>query len=146
MQFTNVARQRVKGLDLMGSYGFDAGPGRLTMRGSATWLDSAQQVIPTQDSVDLSGTLFNPPKVSSRIGVVWNQGGLTASAFANYKGGVTNRIDEVKSASFTTFDTTLRYDTGARGDAWSNLGVARSLRTLPELGRAPCRERGGHDG
>src|SRR3546814_7830745 len=100
-QFTNVARQRVKCLDLTGSYGFDAGPGRLTLRGSATWLDSAQQVIPTQDSVDLSGTLFNPPKVSSRIGVVWNQGGLTASAFANYKGGVTNRIDEVKSASFT---------------------------------------------
>src|SRR3546814_6813154 len=94
MQFTNVARQRVKGLDLTGSYGFDAGPGRLTLRGSATWLDSAQQVIPTQDSVDLSGTLFNPPKVSSRIGVVWNQGGLTASAFANYKGGVTNSSEE----------------------------------------------------
>src|SRR3546814_3740729 len=104
MQLSDVARQRVKSLGLTGSYGFDAGPGRLTLRGSANWLDSAQQVIPTQDSVDLSGTLFNPPKVSSRIGVVWNQGGLTASAFANYKGGVTNRIDEVKSASFTTFD------------------------------------------
>src|SRR3546814_19220584 len=78
----------------------------------------------------LSETLFSPPNVSNLIGVVWEQGGLTASAFANYQGGVTNRIDEVKSASFTTFDTTLRYDTGERGDAWSNLGFALSLRNL----------------
>src|SRR3546814_8590943 len=83
----------------------------------------------------LSETLFSPPNVSNLIGVVWNQGGLTASAFGNYKGGVTNRIDEVKSASFTTFVTTLRYDTGERGDAWTNLGFALSLRNL--LDREP---------
>src|SRR3546814_21178723 len=122
MQFTNVARQRVKGLDLTGSYGFDAGPGRLTLRGSATWLDSAQQIIATQASVDLSGTLFNPPKVSRRIGVVGNPEGLTASAFANYKGGVPTRIDDVKSASTTTFDTPPPHAYGPRGAPWSNLG------------------------
>ncbi|UJJ50971.1 MULTISPECIES: TonB-dependent receptor [Rhodanobacter] len=135
MQFTNVARQRIKGFDLTGSYGFDAGAGRLTLRGSATWLNSTQQVIPTQDPADLSGTLFNPPKVSSRIGAVWNRGGFTASTFVNYKGGVTNRTDGVKSTSFTTLDATLRYNTGERGDAWSNLDLALSLDNL--LDREP---------
>jgi outer membrane receptor protein involved in Fe transport len=129
-QYTNVARQKIKGFDLSGSYRFDIGPGRLTLRGSATWLDSTQQVFSTQDPFDLSGTLFNPPRISSRVGAVWNQGGFTASAFANYKSGVTNRSDEVKSASFTTLDTTLRYATGERGDGWSNLDFAFSLNNL----------------
>lgn len=130
MQYTNVARQRIRGFDLSGSYGFDVGQGRLTLRGSASWLDSTQQVIPSQGSADMSGTLFNPPKLTSRIGAVWNHGGFTASTFVNYKGGVTNRADGVKSTSFTTVDATLHYDTGERGDAWSNLDLALSLDNL----------------
>ena len=35
-----------------------------------------------------------------------------------------------KSASFTTFDTTLRYDTGFGGAAWSGLELALSVRNL----------------
>ena len=54
-------------------------------------------------------------------------GGFSASLFANYRSGVTNRVDEVKSASFTTFDAALRYATGERGDAWSGLEFALSL-------------------
>ncbi|KZC21247.1 MULTISPECIES: TonB-dependent receptor [Rhodanobacter] len=127
---TNASRQRIKGIDLSGMYRFDLGAGRLTVRGSASWLDSTQALTAAQSSYHLAGTLFNPARLSSRIGAVWQQGGFTASLFGNYKSGVINTADDKKSASFTTFDATLRYDTGARDDAWSNLRLELSTQNL----------------
>ncbi|TAM57515.1 MAG: TonB-dependent receptor [Rhodanobacter sp.] len=136
-RYTNASRQRIKGIDLSGAYRFDLGEGRLTVRGSASWLDSTQALTAAQSSYDLAGTLFNPAKLNSRIGAVWQQGGLTASLFGNYKSGVinTNTLDGKRSASFTTFDATLRYDTGARDEAWSNLALELSAQNLSN--RAP---------
>lgn len=131
----NASTQRIKGIDLSGSYQFDLGTGRLTIRGSASWLDSSQALTAAQSSYDLAGTLFNPARINSRIGAVWEQGGFTASLFGNYKSGLTNTADGRKGASFTTFDATLRYDTGARNDAWSNVALELSARNL--LNRAP---------
>jgi hypothetical protein len=107
----------------------------LTVRGSASWLDSKQILVAGESSSDLSGTLFYPAKLNSRIGVVWRQGGFTASLFGNYKGGVTDTFNDKKGASFTTFDAALRYDTGERDDAWSNLVLELSAQNL--LNRAP---------
>lgn len=126
-QYANTARQRIHGVDLSGSYRVVLGQGSLTLRGSASWLDSTQQTVPGTQAFALSGALFNPPKVSSRAGAVWKQGGFSASLFANYRSGVTNRVDHVKSASFTTFDAALRYATGERDDAWSGVEFALAL-------------------
>jgi outer membrane receptor protein involved in Fe transport len=134
-RYVNAARQRVKGVDLSGSYQTDLGAGRLTVRGSASWLDSAQSLTAAQSPYDLAGTLFYPARINGRIGAVWQQSGFTASLFGNYKGGVTNTADDSKGASFTTFDATLRYDTGERHDAWSNLALELSAQNL--LNRAP---------
>jgi hypothetical protein len=79
--------------------------------------------------------LFNPAKINSRFGAVWQQGGFTASLFGNYKSGVTDTAGGSKGASFTTFDAALRYDTGTRDDAWSNLALELSAQNL--LDRAP---------
>jgi outer membrane receptor protein involved in Fe transport len=128
--YTNASRQRIKGLDLSGSYRFDLGSGRLTVRGLASWLDSKQQLTSAQANYDLAGTLFNPAKVNGRVGAVWNQGNLSASTFVNYVSGVTNTLDGLKSASFTSFDTTLRYDTGERNDALSALVFELSAQNL----------------
>ena len=127
---TNASRQRIKGIDLSGSYRFDLGMGRLTIRGSASWLDSTQSLTVAQSPYDLAGTLFNPAKLNSRIGAVWQQRGFTASLFGNYKSGVTNTLDGKKGGSFTTFDATLRYDTGVRDDAWSNLALELSVQNV----------------
>ncbi|GGK03097.1 TonB-dependent receptor plug domain-containing protein [Luteimonas terricola] len=125
-QYVNVARQDIQGVDLSGSYRAALTRGTLTLRGSVSWLDSTQQTIPTQEEHALSGTLFNPPRLSARIGGVWRQGGFTASLFANHRGGVTNRLDDATSASSTTVDAALRYATGTRGDGWSGLEFALS--------------------
>lgn len=134
-RYVNAAQQRISGVDLSGSYRFDLGMGQLTIRGSASWLDSTQAVTAAQSPYDLAGTLFYPAKINSRIGAVWQQGGFIASLFGNYKSGVTNTADGSKGASFTTFDAMLRYDTGARDDAWSNLALELSAQNL--LDRAP---------
>jgi outer membrane receptor protein involved in Fe transport len=134
-RYVNASQQRIHGADLSGSYRFDLGMGWLTIRGSTSWLDSTQAVTAAQSPYDLSGTLFYPARINSRVGAVWQQGGFTASLFGNYKSGVTNTADGSKGASFTTFDATLRYDTGARGDAWSNLALELSAQNL--LNRAP---------
>ncbi|MBB6249224.1 TonB-dependent receptor [Rhodanobacter sp. A1T4] len=129
-QYANTAQQRIQGVDLSGSYRFQLGQGALTLRGATSWLDSSQQTVAGGPAYALSGTLFNPPKISSRVGADWKREGFTASLFANYRSGVTNRIDGIKSASFTTFDAALRYAIGPRDDALSGLEFALTLENL----------------
>ncbi|WP_407352871.1 TonB-dependent receptor domain-containing protein [Luteimonas sp. R10] len=127
-QFLNAARQVVKGVDLSGTYRFDVGTGRLTLRGSASWLDSVQKTSARQPEFDLSGTVFNPAKVNGRVGAVWSSGGFTASGFANYTAGVTNRLAArtEKTASFTTWDATLHHEPRA----WPGLTLGLAVQNL----------------
>ncbi|VFR27389.1 TonB-dependent receptor [plant metagenome] len=129
-QNVNASRQRIKGIDLAGSYRFDLSAGSLTVRSSATWLDSKQQVNSAAGTVDLSGRLFNPAKINGRLGVVWNQGRLSASAFANYTDGVTDTVTDKKTGAFTTIDATLRYSTAKREGTWPGLDFALSVQNL----------------
>ena len=135
--YVNVARQRIKGLDLSGSYRFDLGGGQLMVRGSTSWLDSAQTTIAGQPEQTLAGTVFNPARLKGRVGAIWTLGGFSASGFANYTGGVTNRLTTMteKGASFTTLDTAINYDLGERAGALSGLTFALSVQNL--LNRAP---------
>ncbi|MCD7097844.1 TonB-dependent receptor [Stenotrophomonas sp. MMGLT7] len=133
--YVNTSRQRARGVDVSGSYRFDLAQGQLTIRGATSWLDSTRQVSSAQPAYDLTGTLFYPAKTSSRIGAIWHWGGFTASLFGNYKGGVTNTADGRKGASFTTFDTTVRYATGERVDAWAGLTLELSAQNV--FDRAP---------
>jgi outer membrane receptor protein involved in Fe transport len=133
--YANVARQKIKGVDLSGSYRFSAGANHLEIRGSASWLDSTQQNLPGQAESDLAGTLYSPAKINSRLGGVWIRGGFTASLFANYTRGVTNPADGRKTASFPTFDAVLRYATKAQSGAWSGWVFSLSVDNL--LDRAP---------
>ncbi|MGV8932163.1 MAG: TonB-dependent receptor plug domain-containing protein, partial [Luteimonas sp.] len=133
--YINTSRQRVRGADVSGSYRFDIAEGRLTLRGAATWLHSTRQVSAGQPAFDLAGTLFYPAKVNGRMGAVWNSNGFTGSLFGNYRSGVRNPADEKKGASFTTFDLTLRYDTGMHGGALSDVTFELSVQNA--LNRAP---------
>lgn len=123
-QYVNAARQRIRGIDLSGSYRLALQDGLLTIRGSASRLTSSQQTSAEQAQFDLAGTIFNPAKYKARMGMAWEQGGLSIASFVNYTSGVTSRLfagTSEKGASFTTVDATLRYDTAARrnsGGGW----------------------------
>lgn len=133
--FVNVARQRIRGLDLSGSYGFDIGAGRLTFRGSGSWLGSTQKNSSEDSAFDLAGTLYSPAKINSRVGLVWLQGGLTASAFANYTSGVSDALTGFKTASIATLDANLRYSIDASAGSRSGWDFAISAHNL--FDRAP---------
>jgi outer membrane receptor protein involved in Fe transport len=136
-QYTNVAEQRVRGIDLNGSYRFAIGPGRLTIRGSSAWLDSSQKNSDGQASYDLAGMIFNPAHVNARLGAVWDLGGFSAATFVNYTGSVKYLIgpDTVRTGSFTTFDTSFRYLTDPGDGFISGLEFALSIQNL--LNRKP---------
>jgi iron complex outermembrane recepter protein len=134
-RYVNTVAQRVRGLDLSGSYRVDVGRSRLTIRGALSWLDSSQQTTAADRSRDLSGTLFYPAKLHSRVGAIWSEGGLSASTFVNYVSGVTDTANGHKSGSFPTMDATLRYLTGDRADVFSGLDLALSVTNL--FDRAP---------
>ena len=136
-EYVNAARQRIKGLDLSSSYRFDVGSGQLTVRGSASWLDSTQTTSAGQPEQTLAGTVSNPARFKGRVGAVWASRGFSASGFVNYTGGVTNRLPTLmeKTASFTTVDATINYDLAERGGAFSGLTLGLSVQNL--LNRAP---------
>jgi outer membrane receptor protein involved in Fe transport len=134
-RYVNATRQKIKGIDLSGSYRSDLGEGHLTIRGSVSWLDSTQATVPTQSPYDLSGTLFYPASLSGRIGAVWTHEGFSASVFGNYKSGVKNTVDGRNGASFTTFDGTLRYGTGEGDGFFANMVFELAAQNL--LDRAP---------
>ncbi|TYT26174.1 TonB-dependent receptor [Luteimonas viscosa] len=137
-QYFNVARQRIRGVDLSASYRMELGEGRLTLRGAGSWLDSSQQSTPGEASYDLAGTLFSPAKVNARAGAVWARGGFGASAFVNYTAGVEglpNAGEGGRTASFTTFDATLRYETPDAAGLASGMEFALSAQNL--FNRAP---------
>ncbi|HEY1076892.1 MAG TPA: TonB-dependent receptor [Fontimonas sp.] len=136
-QFVNAARQKIKGVDLSGSYRFDLGGSRLTVRGSASWLDSWQQTSAGQSPYDLAGTIFNPAKYKGRLGAVWARGGLSVSGFANYTHGVTNALTTTTEqiGSFTTLDATVRYEIGEGSGTLS--GMVFELAALNLFDRDP---------
>ncbi|EIL98360.1 TonB-dependent receptor [Rhodanobacter thiooxydans] len=134
-RYVNTVAQRVKGLDLSGSYRPDVAGGRLSIRGSLSWLKSSQQTTEADRRRDLAGTLFYPARINGRIGAVWSEGRVSASAFVNYVSGVTDTASGRKSGSFPTADVTLRYLTGDHADAFSGLDFALSVTNL--FDRAP---------
>jgi outer membrane receptor protein involved in Fe transport len=129
-RYVNATRQSIRGADVSASYRFDTGPGQLTLRGAASWLDSNQQTRGTPEPRDLAGTLHNPAKVNARVGAVWVQGGFTASTFANFVDGVTNTSEGLTGGSFTTFDATLRYRMGEGGGLLSGLDLQLAATNL----------------
>jgi len=129
-QYVNIARQKIQGLDWSGSYRIDVDSGALTIRGSASWLDSTQRTTPSESPFDLAGTVYNPPRVTARLGSVWSQGGLIASVFANYKSGIRDLVQGNRIASYTTIDATARYAPALRGWLLSGMEFALSAQNL----------------
>ncbi|MBY8826597.1 TonB-dependent receptor [Hephaestia mangrovi] len=130
LQYLNAARQRIRGLDVTGSYRIDLKTSRITLRGSLSWLNSRQQVSSAQAPYDLAGTLFNPARFTGRGGVVWDAGDLSTAAFVNYKAGVRDTVRQEETDSFTTVDATVRYKTKENESALSGIIFSLSVNNL----------------
>ncbi|NMN02936.1 MULTISPECIES: TonB-dependent receptor [unclassified Novosphingobium] len=130
--FFNVARQKIRGVDVTARYEADLGADeKLVFNGSASWLQSRQQLDPSLPVTELAGTIFNPPHWRGRAGATWTRRSLSASAFANYTGAVqdTRSSPSVRVASQTTFDLALVYRASPQGPI-PGLGFALAVRNL----------------
>lgn len=132
----NISHQRASGVDLFASYGQETPFGKLKTTASISYLDLWQQLTPDSQDQRLSGTVFNPPMLRGRLGLIWNQGNYLASLFFNYTGQSHNT--EVnppqRTGSWETFDLTLGYLV-PRSEHWGNPRFTLSAKNL--LNRRP---------
>lgn len=111
-RYLNVARQKISGIDVAGSYRTELTVGgTFSVSGDFSWLNSRQTLSPDQPVQQLSGHIFNPPRHRARGGLAWDQAGFTLSLFGNFIGGVTDdrRDPKQKVDGMTTFDLVARY-------------------------------------
>ncbi|WP_374551397.1 TonB-dependent receptor domain-containing protein [Sphingobium yanoikuyae] len=80
----NMAREIYKGISLSMRY-LIGDPDReaLDLSFDGNWIDSSRQLFEGLPTVDLSGTIFNPPKLKGRVGASYITPRLTLSAFTN---------------------------------------------------------------
>lgn len=108
----NAGRQSARGIDVLASYTASIAPGQtIDLSANIAYLDSDQQLSPSQPVRPLGGVIFNPPHWRAQGIVGWSKGPLTLTAAANYIGGVRDvRLDPAVSIDgMTTFDLTARY-------------------------------------
>ncbi|MBJ7499606.1 MAG: TonB-dependent receptor [Sphingopyxis sp.] len=131
-RYSNVARQRARGVDVSGAYQFDLAGGRAAIRGSASWLKGDQQATEGLPTFPTAGIVYNPAKFRARGGVVWRDDHLTLSAFVNHVASVVDNrfVTKTRTGSFTTADAVIRYRTGPGSSLWSNLELSLSAQNV----------------
>jgi outer membrane receptor protein involved in Fe transport len=129
---TNVASQRIQGVDLSGRYLIGLSRGTLALSEEASWLKSNQQNSSEAPTFDLAGAIYNPPHFRSRLGASWELGGLVLSAFYNYIGGVTDTrtVPNPGGDAMQTVDLTAIFRTANGPRVWDGVELALSVLNL----------------
>jgi iron complex outermembrane receptor protein len=132
-RFTNVSRQRARGVDIAARYRaqFENGAA-LTVSAGASYIDSRRRLIDAQPYRDVSGTIFNIPHWRARGGAVFEQGGLSLSGWVTRIGGVTDDRTAMLAdvAGQTLIDLILRYRTRHGRGLTANMEFALSAQNI----------------
>jgi iron complex outermembrane receptor protein len=133
--YTNATRQDIEGVDFSADYHFEVGAGVMTVTESTSWLDSRQQTTSQSSEIDLSGTVYNPPRWHSRTGLVWSQGPVTLSTYYNFLGGVRDVLVTPNRAggSMGTVDFTAIYRAPSSVDWLRNLDVTLAIQNVGDV-------------
>jgi outer membrane receptor protein involved in Fe transport len=109
----NVAVQALEGVDANVSWSGDLpGGARLGLNLAGTWLDSSQQLTDALPSVELAGTVFNPPEYRFRGTATFESGALRLTSTLNYTGALVDRrfATESRIPGSATVDLGVSYD------------------------------------
>lgn len=136
----NTAREHIQGVDLAFDYAANLGANsRLTIAGSATYLDATRQSAANLPSERRSGVIFTPPKFRARGSASWETSAVQLSASLNYLDGtLDNRLPVAAHiGAFTTLDLSGSYRMGKGhgllGDLELRLNVQNLLDERPDL-------------
>lgn len=128
----NAGRQTVRGVDGLVRYDREIGAGRLSTSVALGYLESEQQLTPTQPVLDLAGAIFNPPHFRGRATLGWNQRDITVTGVISHIGGVEDRrvSPAVDVGGLTQADLTLRYRTDERFGWWRGLDFVLTVQNI----------------
>ncbi|MBW4050510.1 MAG: TonB-dependent receptor [Proteobacteria bacterium] len=112
LRYVNVASQDVSGATVELKYGERTRFGEVEPFLNAAFLDFRQKLVVGAPEVEISGKVFEPPKISARGGVSWVTGPWTVSGFANYVGSEANTYQPTtpRVASWTTMDVSVGFE------------------------------------
>ncbi|MGH8258921.1 MAG: TonB-dependent receptor domain-containing protein, partial [Steroidobacteraceae bacterium] len=107
----NATAQQIDGIDLTAQDTWPLLGGELDALASGTWLRIQQRTVPAAPEVELTGTVFNPPRFKSRASVTWRRGAWSTTAAFNYVGRETDNTGTVAIpvSSWSTVDAQLSY-------------------------------------
>lgn len=136
----NAARQRVRGIDLSLAYTADiSSRDKLDFEGSASYLESRQDLGEGAAKIERAGRIFNPPHWRARGSLAWTRDNFRISGVASYIGGTTDDRRPVfrKVGSFTTLDVTAHITSKDERGAFANieftLAALNVLNEKPDL-------------
>lgn len=124
----NVAQQKIEGVDFDLRYRIRlASEQSLSLRTSATYLESEQLLTSLLPTTRLAGTIFNSPHWRARVSATWEAPRASVSVFANYIGNLVDpRFAPVsKTRPAVTIDVASRIGVtvGADNDPIFNLAL-----------------------
>ena len=118
-RLANVARQDARGVDAQFTYEASGrGGSRIGIVAAVTYLESEQQFVAGQPSIQRAGTIFDPPHWRGRVGVSWTHGPLQLAGVASYIG---ENVDDRFSPSYDV-------------DSYASLDLTARLARLTERG------------
>jgi outer membrane receptor protein involved in Fe transport len=139
----NAGQQRLQGVDALLGYRTDLGArgGTLDATLNAAYLDSEQQLSPSQPVIPLAGTIFNPPHLRLRGSLGWRSGPVTLTGVVQRIGAVrdTRFAPVVRIPGMTTADLTLVVRTGPDAGALGGLDVTLSVQNAFNAKPGPIR-------
>ena len=129
--YVNVARQDLRGVDLLLNYKVSLSVQTLEVFGNGTYLSFRETLSPFSPRMTLSGTAFYPPKIKMRGGATWGYGPIATTGVVNYMGSEVNTfaMGQPHVSSWTTVDLHVAYSPTWAG--WlSGFNASLSVRNL----------------
>lgn len=126
----NAARQQIQGVDVTADYALPIDESNVVhFNGSASYLQSEQQIGPQQSTVPLAGTIFHPPHWRANASLELQRSDLSLTGVFTYIGGLTdNRIPPSASVgSFRSFDLIARTAPSERHGILHGVAINLSL-------------------
>jgi iron complex outermembrane receptor protein len=115
----NLGTTIASGIDLSGSYEFDAGnAGKFVVGLNSTYFDTYEVAItPSANQVDQLNKIFNPLRFKARGSLTWSRGGLLGAVFVNhldsYENNLVSPVQDVDAR--TTLDLNFSYSFQGEG-------------------------------
>lgn len=134
--YVNVASQNIDGLDFNIRYRASLRFADVEPFLNCALLDLRQRIVPQAPEVEISGQVFEPPKLRARGGAALVHGPWSLTGTINYSGSESNiyQPTEPQVASWTTFD----FDVALRPQSRSELsGLALNLSIENAFNRDP---------